>query len=285
MKSRLRVSLVIPAYNEAAHIKQCLEAIERQSTAPFEVLLVDNNSTDDTVKIAQSFPFVKVLHEKRQGVLYARATGFSAARGDIIGRIDADTILPSEWIATVETIMLTKRVDAFSGSMDFYDLGLRSVVNTLETANRKLLCQYLEKKGTVLMQGSNMALRRSSWEKVASDLCLRDDIHEDIDLALHMQMHGMKVTFEKALNAQVSARRLDAPVSASVAYAQLIPNTYAIHNSRGHKVMVLMSLLLIGVYFPLRVIYRGYNTATEEFTLPRVFRSSGGRVNPFAARD
>src|ERR1019366_8076903 len=93
-QKHMRVSLVIPAYNEKHHIKACLDHIASQRVVPYEVIVVDNASTDKTAAIARSYDFVTLITEKRQGVVFARDTGFNLARGDIIGRIDADTLLP-----------------------------------------------------------------------------------------------------------------------------------------------------------------------------------------------
>ncbi len=97
MQTPLSLSLVIPAYNEERHLAACLDAVSRQAVMPSEVIVVDNNSTDRTAEIARSYPFVRVVQEPRQGIVFARNAGFDAARGDIIGRIDADTIIPSDW--------------------------------------------------------------------------------------------------------------------------------------------------------------------------------------------
>src|SRR5689334_13492261 len=99
--SQLRVSFVIPVYNEAEQIADCLQAIAQQTVAPFEVLVIDNNSNDGTAAVAANFPFVKVLRERRQGVVYARDRGCNAAKGDIIARIDADTIISEDWVETL----------------------------------------------------------------------------------------------------------------------------------------------------------------------------------------
>src|SRR5437868_10767389 len=93
----LTLSIVIPAYNEENYLKACLDSVAKQSLKPDEVIVVDNNSTDRTVEIAKRYKFVKVLYEKRQHQVFAQATGFNAAKGEILGRIDADSILSPDW--------------------------------------------------------------------------------------------------------------------------------------------------------------------------------------------
>src|SRR5687768_15841626 len=106
----LTLSIIIPAYNEEAHLGACLQAIADQTEPPDEVIVVDNNSTDRTAKIARSFPFVRLLHEKRQGLRATRSRGVTAARGEIIGRIDADTRLGPEWAAIARRVFADSNV-------------------------------------------------------------------------------------------------------------------------------------------------------------------------------
>src|SRR6266496_1315708 len=101
MTKLLTVSIVIPVYNEAPILERCLRAIETQTMAPLEVVVVDNNSTDNSAAIARSFKGVRVITEKRQGMVYARTKGFDAARGDVLGRIDADTQISPNWVERV----------------------------------------------------------------------------------------------------------------------------------------------------------------------------------------
>src|SRR5476651_1469584 len=81
----LTLSIVIPVYNEQGYLKACLDSIAAQADLPDEVIVVDNNSTDDTAKIAKSYKFVRLLREPRHHQSFAQATGFDAARSDIIG--------------------------------------------------------------------------------------------------------------------------------------------------------------------------------------------------------
>ncbi len=101
MKHAPTISIIIPVFNEADHLRRCLAAIDAQTVAPTEIVVVDNNSTDKTVTVASRHPLVRVISEKKQGIVHARNAGFSAARGDIIARIDADTIVPTDWVARI----------------------------------------------------------------------------------------------------------------------------------------------------------------------------------------
>ncbi|HEX5448035.1 MAG TPA: glycosyltransferase family A protein, partial [Candidatus Saccharimonadales bacterium] len=99
---KLTLTIVIPAYNEENYLGACLDSIAEQSVMPDRVIVVDNNSTDKTVEIAKSYDFVRVITETNQHQSFAQATGFDAARSDILGRIDADTVLPVEWVRNVK---------------------------------------------------------------------------------------------------------------------------------------------------------------------------------------
>ena len=119
MKKALTLSLIIPAYNEEHHLKDCLDAIAAQTVMPSEVLVIDNNSTDKTVKIAEKYPFVKIIQEPNQGVIYARNTGFNAAKSDIIGRVDAENVVSKNWVEHVLNIFQDETVAGVTGPMYF----------------------------------------------------------------------------------------------------------------------------------------------------------------------
>ena len=136
MNKKLRVSLVIPAYNEERHLRQCLDAIAAQSVQPFEVILVDNNSSDKTVAVAREYPFVRLLSAPRQGVVFARNVGFNAARGDVIGRIDADTVIDTNWVATIQAIFIERDIDAVSGAVRGNDIAFVSTVPLVHVCHR-----------------------------------------------------------------------------------------------------------------------------------------------------
>ena len=97
----MKISFVIPAYNEEGYLGECLASVRRELARgryDAEVIVVNNASTDKTAEIARSFPGVIVVDEPKKGLSQARHSGFAASSGDLIANVDADTILPKGWL-------------------------------------------------------------------------------------------------------------------------------------------------------------------------------------------
>ncbi|MFN4181714.1 MAG: glycosyltransferase family 2 protein [bacterium] len=88
-----RASILIPAYNEAGQIEAVLRALTSLPEDEFEVIVIDDASTDDTGQKARQFPQVEVIrHPKNMGKTAAIATGFLRASAPVIVLLDADLI-------------------------------------------------------------------------------------------------------------------------------------------------------------------------------------------------
>lgn len=96
------ISVVIPAYNEEKYLPACLRALQQQTYPAdrYEIIVVDNASTDRTAQIARSFG-AKVVYEPAKGFAQARQAGFAAATGQVIASTDADTIVPPFWLERI----------------------------------------------------------------------------------------------------------------------------------------------------------------------------------------
>jgi len=192
MKTKLSISVVIPAFNEAAGIAKCLDSIKNQTVAPDEIIIVDNNSTDDTVKIASKYDGVKIIQEHRQGITYTRTTGFNSAKSDIIARIDADTIASPKWVeAILNKFSNDKTVCGLAGRVAFLELSPEKYFwfSSIGSMLRKISDLRLGKG--LLMFGCNLAVRRKAWEKVSSYVHLDDcKISEDVDISLFIKKTG-----------------------------------------------------------------------------------------------
>ncbi len=233
MNKALTLSIVIPAYNEEDHLRACLDAIAAQSVQPNEVIVVDNNSSDKTALIAREYKFVRVISEKRQGIFYARNAGFDAATSDIIGRIDADTILPLDWVGSILEFYddPTHQDHAFTGGGYFYNVPLPLlsswVLDQIAFRMNRLIM------GHYILHGSNMALPKSLWVAIKDRVCERTDIHEDLDLAIHVHRQGFQVTYHPRVRVGIKMRRVFENPGERWGNLKLWPKTLKVHHLRG----------------------------------------------------
>lgn len=180
----MNISVVIPAYNEEKYLKYCLESLMNQTEKPSEIIVVDNNCTDRTAKIARSFK-VKIIKEKKQGTISARNTGFNAAKYDIIARTDSDTILPKDWISRIKKAFEDPSLGALSGPTYYYNWKKSAQVSHIPALMLFNALGLLFKNGC--LYGPNMSIRKTVWEKVKRNVCLDDKkVHEDIDVSIHL---------------------------------------------------------------------------------------------------
>ncbi len=232
--SKPGLAIVIPAYNEEKYIGGCLESIARQTVAPDEVIVVDNNSTDKTAVIAASFPFVRLLRESAQGIAPARNRGFNEATSELIARLDADTQLPPDWIAIAHKLMdqHAKTITALSGPPShIHDLppGLgRKLIGRLVVKHGYFKVSKLM-LGHHALFGANMLITKKAWQRVKKEVCLNSRaVHEDMDLALHVAKYG-EVLYSTQLTASVARRTFFEPPSNSLWRLRIWPKTVTKH--------------------------------------------------------
>ncbi len=207
-KKSLTLSIIIPVYNEERYLEDCLKSIKNQTAKADEIIVVDNNSNDNSIKIAEKYG-VRIISESQQGVVFARNRGFDAAKSVLLGRIDADTILPVDWVAKIKKFYenSSHSNQSWTGGGVYRNLGLPWLVGFFYSQiafrfNRLLLGHYI-------LWGSNMVITKSQWQKVANDVCHDDDIHEDLDLAIHLHRKGVQITYRAYDKVSVIMRRLD----------------------------------------------------------------------------
>ncbi|MCR2783375.1 MULTISPECIES: glycosyltransferase family A protein [unclassified Microbacterium] len=203
------VSVVIPSLNDAFMLTNCLAALADQTRQPDEIIVVDNGSTDSTADVARAAGAV-LVSEPRRGVLRATASGFDAARGDIIGRLDADSIPSPQWTARLEQRFdADPTLTALTGTGVFYG-GARvwEVIGRYGYLGGYFWSMRLV-MGHVPVFGSNFALRRSAWPQVRERVHLDDPrMHDDLEVSFALDF-GAGVEFDRLLRVGVSARPFD----------------------------------------------------------------------------
>lgn len=163
----MTISIIIPAYNEEKYLEACLQSIIQHDIPELlEVIVVDNDSLDNTEKIARKYHAHKVelIGEKTKGPNFAREAGFKASRGDIVATIDADTIVPDTWFPALLKAFEDPTVVGMSGPYDYYDFSRFKRMFLL------ILWNTLGKMAHVftgfVVYGGNFAGRRDALEKI-----------------------------------------------------------------------------------------------------------------------
>ena len=184
----LTLSVVIPVYNEEKYLKRCIDALLDQGESVNEIVIVDNNSSDESLSIlkkyAEKFEKIKVISESAPGVVHARNAGFKTSTGSMIGRIDADTVVSAGWAKTIiEFFESHEDVSAATGLSYLYETPIsnyrtRSIDRQIERGKIK------DGRSLPMLQGNNMAIRREVWDSVRKLLDPSDELHEDIDLTM-----------------------------------------------------------------------------------------------------
>jgi cellulose synthase/poly-beta-1,6-N-acetylglucosamine synthase-like glycosyltransferase len=210
-----------------------------QTVPASEIVVVDNRSTDATADVVRAVqaeypnaPIVYLQQNEEQGLVPTRNFGLDHAKGDVIGRIDADSILEPNWVEEVQKTFREPTVAASTGPVLYYDMPLRRFGLKADDALRQLVLK-LSREYHFLF-GSNMAIRREAWEAVRLEVCRDEDdeLHEDIDLSVHLARHAFRVVYVPSMVSGMSARRLEDSPGDYAYYALRFDRTYARHGIR-----------------------------------------------------
>ena len=195
--SEIQVSVVIPAFNEEKYIGDTLNSLlksEQQTNINYEVILVDNNSSDKTVEVAQKFSKgmnLRIIKEEKQGRGAARARGFAEAKGEIVLSADADTIFYKNWIEEL-TLTIKGNIVAVTTSCKIIDSSSfnNAIFNFLQpwlTRGYKIIF------GHFWLAGFSFGILKEIYQKSGGfDSNLQGQ--EDIDLSLKVAKFG-KIKF------------------------------------------------------------------------------------------
>lgn len=240
-----KLSLIIPVYNEARCIADCLEAALKQQHPFGEIIIADNGSTDQTIEIASRYK-VKIIKVGQRGTVFARNAAFETAKGDILARIDADTILPADWTQKMVSFFdANPGVAGLTGRPRFRQVLAAWLINHLQV----LFYQKLQKllTGSYILWGANMAIRREAWLQVAALTNQRTDIDEDIDLSFCFREKGLAISYQPGLWASVSLQRERWDLVYTLKYLATWPRDYVQHSMYLRALLITLVVVVIEI--------------------------------------
>lgn len=161
------ISVIVPFYNAARSLELCLQCLLAQDVDErcFEIIAVNNNSDDDSVKIVRGFKGVQLINEKGQGSYAARNAAIKIASGQIIAFTDADCAPRSNWLSVLLSAFENRQTSLVLGSRNTPACtGLLALWSKYERTKE---CYVFSSDVMSLYYGhtNNMAVRRSVFNE------------------------------------------------------------------------------------------------------------------------
>jgi glycosyltransferase involved in cell wall biosynthesis len=159
-------SVIIPAFNVAPHLRACLEGLAGQRTdVDMEIIVVDNNSTDDTVSIARDFPNVRLLHEPVQSSYAARNHGVRSSTGENLAFLDPDCRPEPDWLASLADGLRDEATHVVLGRRSYGESWPLSLVSAYEAEKVAWIVEHRIPE-VYFGYTNNMGMRRSTFDEL-----------------------------------------------------------------------------------------------------------------------
>lgn len=194
------ISLIVPAFNEEVTIKKSIQSLIDLDYPNYEVIVVDDGSSDKTLEIAREFESfqVKVIHQQNQGKANALNNGIRNSNGEIVVTVDADTQLRKDSLNKISArFSRNKRVGAVAGNVKV--IPEKSILNVVQGTEYTVGINLVRKAQSVLgcvmiVPGPIAALRKEAIEQAG--LFSSDTFAEDFDITMKILEKGYEVEYE-----------------------------------------------------------------------------------------
>ncbi len=202
-----KISVIVPAYNEEDLLAGCLDSLLNQTLDReiYEIVVIDNNSTDATARIALA-KGVRVEKELRKGYVHAIRRGIEVSQAELIAFTDADCRVPPNWLEKIlDHFDSSAKVVGVGGKLSFYDIH-----PIADKTFRSIL--YLNKA----LPGNNMAVRREALRRIGG---VDPKINLTVDYWLTIKLRKVgRLKVDRRLVVNTSGRRFRNAFDSDIKY-------------------------------------------------------------------
>ncbi len=193
----LKYSIIIPIYNSLTTIERCLDSLLLLDypKEQYEVVLVDNGSTDGTLEVMQKYPF-RIVHETKKNSFSARNCGIRNSSGQIVVLTDSDCVVDPGWLKGFDKSFENETIMACGGRIESYPPAniIEEFPKYTRTHDNKINIQHAP-IFLPWIDTANAAYRRRVFDTIG----LFDDIHfdvtGDVDMGWRTSLHGYKIDY------------------------------------------------------------------------------------------
>lgn len=177
------VSVVVPAYNAAAFVRQAVDSVLAQTHAPLEILVINDGSTDETPQVLDAYgDAIRVIHQRNGGLSNARNRGIREARGEHVAFLDADDRWLPEKLARQVAVLSQRPEIGFCSTRTLVETPAHELTGEWQCPRLEgsLLATLFLRNGAIPGSGSGVMARRHLFEQVGG---FDESLHslEDID--------------------------------------------------------------------------------------------------------
>jgi glycosyltransferase involved in cell wall biosynthesis len=192
-----RVSVVVCAYNAERTMLACLAALEKLNYPDYEVIVVNDGSTDRTLEISEGFPYCRIISQVNKGLSVARNVGAEAATGEIVAYTDSDCVADPDWLNYLIGTMETKGLVACGGP-NFAPSETNLVPEAVAVSPGAPCHVLLDDEIAEHIAGCNMAFRRDVLLGIGGFDPIYRAAGDDVDICWRLQDASYAIGYSAA---------------------------------------------------------------------------------------
>jgi O-antigen biosynthesis protein len=196
-ETRTRVSVLVCAYNAADTLDECLTSLEQLTYPDFEVIVVNDGSSDRTGVIARQHPLCRVIDLDHAGLSAARNAGLAAATGDIVAYTDADVRVDPDWLTYLVPPFATADVVAVGG-LSLPPPESPWMAHCVARSPGGPTHVLLDDRTAEHVPGCNLAIRRDALRAIGGFNPIYLRAGDDVDVCWRLQNTGGRIEFAPA---------------------------------------------------------------------------------------